>query len=263
MLKSFMNLAAAAAFVAAVPALAQVQTVDPNQAYQEYRPAPERTPAYPEPAPYESDPVPADTDTNQSDAAWTPIEPQAPVATPDRYDTQRDAYAAPANPYARSGNTVPREDVFSAAEGVFGRGARGLGEMLERILRDQGEPVAYIAGEEASGAFVFGVRYGSGLMHHQIEGERTVYWTGPSVGFDVGADANKVFVLVYNLHDSQELFRRYPGAEGHAYFVGGFNAQYMRRGDVVLIPVRLGVGVRLGVNAGYMRFSERNRWLPF
>jgi hypothetical protein len=261
MLKSFMNLAAAAAFATAVPALAQVQTVDPNQAYQEYRPAPERPPAYPEPAPYESDPVPADTDTNPSDPAWTPIEPQAPAA--DGSATPRDAYAAPANPYARSGTTVPREDVFSAAEGVFGRGARGLGEMLERILRDQGEPVAYIAGEEASGAFVFGVRYGSGLMHHQIEGERNVYWTGPSIGFDVGADANKVFVLVYNLHDSQELFRRYPGAEGHAYFVGGFNAQYMRRGDVVLIPVRLGVGVRLGVNAGYMRFSERNRWLPF
>jgi hypothetical protein len=135
--------------------------------------------------------------------------------------------------------------------------------MLERILSEQGEPIAYISGEEAGGAFVFGVRYGSGTMRHRIEGDRTVYWTGPSVGFDFGADANKVFVLVYNLHDSQKLFRRYPGAEGHAYFVGGFTAQYLRRGDVVLIPIRLGVGVRLGVNAGYMRFSERNRWLPF
>jgi hypothetical protein len=260
MLKSFMNLAAAVAFVVSVPAFAQVETVDPNQAYQEYRPAPDAEPAYPEPAPYQSDPEPADTGTNQSDSVWTPIEPQS--ETPLPAETQRDAFAAPANPYENR-TTVPREDVFTAAEGVFGRGARGLGEILENILRDQGEPVAYIAGEEASGAFVLGVRYGSGVMHHQIEGERTVYWTGPSIGFDVGADANKVFVLVYNLHDSQDLFRRYPGAEGHAYFVGGFNAQYMRRGDVVLIPVRLGVGLRLGVNAGYMRFSERNRWLPF
>jgi hypothetical protein len=125
---------------------------------------------------------------------------------------------------------------------------RVLGGILENILRDQGEPTAYISGQEAGGAFVFGVRYGSGTMHHQVEGDRAVYWTGPSIGFDVGADANKVFVLVYNLHDSQDLFKRYPGAEGHAYFVGGFNAQYMRRGDVVLIPIRLGVGMRLGVN---------------
>jgi hypothetical protein len=160
-------------------------------------------------------------------------------------------------------STVPRRDVFNAAEGVFGRGAQGLGTLLERILREQGEPTAYIAGSEAGGAFVFGLRYGSGIMHHQIEGDRTVYWTGPSLGFDAGADANKVFVLVYNLHDSQDLFKRFPAGEGHAYFVGGFSAQYMRHGDIVLIPIRLGVGLRLGINAGYMRFSERNRWLPF
>ena len=150
-----------------------------------------------------------------------------------------------------------------AAEGVFGRGARGLAGILENILSDQGEPIAYISGQEASGAFIFGVRYGSGVMHHSIEGARDVYWTGPSLGFDFGGDVNKVFVLVYNLHDSQDLFRRYPGGEGRAYFVGGFSANYLRRGDVVLIPIRLGVGARLGVNVGYMRFSERNRWLPF
>jgi len=146
---------------------------------------------------------------------------------------------------------------------VFGRGAEGLAGILEDILKDQGEPSAYIAGQEAGGAFVVGVRYGSGVMRHRTEGDRVVYWTGPSIGFDFGADASKVFVLVYNLHDAQQLFRRYPGAEGRAYFVGGFSANYLRRGDVVLIPVRLGVGARLGVNAGYMRFSERNRWLPF
>ncbi len=153
--------------------------------------------------------------------------------------------------------------MIDAAENVFGKGAKGLAELLEKILADQGEPSAYIAGQEASGAIVFGVRYGSGTMRHKIEGDRAVYWTGPSVGFDVGGDANKVFVLVYNLHDTQELFRRYPSAEGHAYFVGGFAASYLRRGQVVLIPIRLGVGARLGINAGYMAFSEKNRWLPF
>jgi hypothetical protein len=248
MLKSLVNLAAAAAFfVAAAPAAAQIQTVDPNQ--------PDSWQSTPPPAAEE--PAPAQADTPE----FTPVE-QPPEASPPE--------ASPAPPAGdlrtattEQGNTVPRQDVFNAAEDVFGRGAQGLAHILENILRDQGEPTAYIAGSEAGGAFVFGVRYGSGVMHHSIEGERTVYWTGPSLGFDAGADANKVFVLVYNLHDSQDLFRRYPHAEGHAYFIGGFNAQYMRRGNVVLIPIRLGVGMRLGVNAGYMRFSERNRWLPF
>jgi len=248
MLKSFVNLAAAAAFfIAAAPAAAQIQTVDPNQpdAWQSAPP-----PAAEEPAPAQAD-TPDFTPVEQPPAAAAPEASPAPPAGDLRTVT------------TEQGNTVPRQDVFSAAEGVFGRGAQGLAHILENILRDQGEPTAYIAGSEAGGAFVFGVRYGSGVMHHSIEGERTVYWTGPSLGFDAGADANKVFVLVYNLHDSQDLFRRYPHAEGHAYFIGGFNAQYMRRGNVVLIPIRLGVGMRLGVNAGYMRFSERNRWLPF
>ncbi len=248
MLKSFVKIAAAAAFlVAAGPAAAQIRTVDPS--------VPDAWQSTPEPAP----------DANAPAEAWTPIEAQEPAeAAPAQPRAAAPADAiADATTTTQQGSTVPRDDLLSAAEGVFGRGAQGLGRLIENVLRDQGEPVAYIAGHEASGAFIFGVRYGSGVMRHQIEGERTVYWTGPSVGFDVGADANKVFVLVYNLHDSQDLFRRYPSGEGHAYFVGGFSAQYLRRGDVVLIPIRLGVGLRLGVNAGYMRFSERNRWLPF
>jgi hypothetical protein len=209
--------------------------------------------------------LPAAPALTQSAEEWTPVE------NGDYWDPQQGEYApvesqaAPAAPPARASNsvTVPQKDIFTAAEGLFGRGAEGLAGLIERILKDQGEPVAYISGQEAGGAFVFGVRYGSGVMHHQVEGERPVYWTGPSLGFDFGADAKKVFVLVYNLYDSQELFKRFPGAEGNAYVVGGFTASYLRRGDVVLIPVRLGVGLRLGVNAGYMRFSERNRWVPF
>jgi hypothetical protein len=231
MLKSFVNLAAAAAIVLGTsPGLAQIQTVDPSQ-----------------PDSWQSGPAPAED--------YVPVEAQPPV------DSASDPYVPPATRTQEA--TVPREDVFSAAEGLFGRGARGLAELLEDILRDQGEPIAYITGQEAGGAFMLGVRYGSGVMHHQIEGERNVYWTGPSIGFDVGGDVNKVFVLVYNLNDSQRLFRRFPGGEGRAYFVGGFSATYLRDGDVVLIPVRLGGGLRLGVNVGYMRFSERNRWLPF
>jgi hypothetical protein len=253
MLKSLVNLAAAATLFAIVgPASAQIREVDPSAPSSWNNPRSDAEQA----APATDD---ATSETSGAAREWTPVQGQPPA---ERSEGQNDIYRTPVTGSAQ-GAAVPRRDVFTAAEGVFGRGARGLAGLLENILRDQGEPIAYIAGQEASGAFIFGARWGSGTMHHQIEGDRDVYWTGPSLGFDVGGDVNKVFVLVYNLHDSQQLFRRYPGGEGHMYFVGGFSATYLRRGDVVLIPVRLGGGVRLGVNVNYMRFSERNRWLPF
>jgi hypothetical protein len=135
--------------------------------------------------------------------------------------------------------------------------------MIRDILKKQGQPNAYITGREGGGAVVVGLRYGSGTLHHRIEGEMPVYWTGPSLGFDFGANAANTFVLVYNLHDSADLFQRYGAGEGQAYLVGGFNVSYLRRGDVVLIPVRMGAGLRLGVNAGYMKFSHKQKWMPF
>jgi len=160
-------------------------------------------------------------------------------------------------------STYGQDDLIGAAEGVFGKGAKGLAGLIEDLLREQGEPNGYIVGREAGGAFVLGARYGSGTLHHKIEGERKVYWTGPSIGFDVGANAANSFVLVYNLYDSEELFARFPAGEGQAYLVGGLHVSYMRKGDKVLIPIRVGAGLRLGVNAGYMKFSKKQRWLPF
>jgi hypothetical protein len=135
--------------------------------------------------------------------------------------------------------------------------------MIQGLLKNQGEPNAYIVGREAGGAIAFGLRYGSGTLHHKVEGEQKVYWTGPSIGFDLGANAANTFVLVYNLFDSEDLFKRYPAGEGQAYVVGGLTASYLRKGDVVLIPIRMGAGLRLGVNAGYMKFSKKQRWVPF
>lgn len=233
---------------AAAPAGAQVRTVDPNSAIDadlDARPQPRATPT-----PVPDTAVDPGTDTAPIDRGTTsaPVEPSATPAA---------ATAAEASP------TYQRDDVLSAAEGVFGKGAQGLAGMLEKVLGEQGRPNAYIAGREVSGAFVVGLRYGSGVMSHRVEGERKVFWTGPSLGFDVGGDADKVFVLVYNLYDSQDIYRRFPAAEGRLYLVGGFAATYLRRGDVVLIPIRLGVGWRAGVNVGYMRFSETSKWLPF
>ena len=254
----FLRLAAAAALtLAAVAAPAQVATIDPNTAVD---PAPSAAPPEPgwEAEAPEYQPVDAGTQeaAPADEAAFERKAAEEVAAAPAGTASQRASQAA-------KGETVPLRKVLGAAEGVFGQGAEGLADLIEDILRDRGDPSGYITGREAGGAFIAGVRYGSGTLHHQIEGDRRVYWTGPSVGFDFGANADKVFVLVYNLHDSERLFRRYPAAEGNAYVVGGFTASYLRRGDVVLIPVRLGVGARLGVNAGYMRFSQKNRWLPF
>ncbi|MBO9712980.1 DUF1134 domain-containing protein [Sphingomonas sp.] len=244
---------------AAAPVQAQVTPIDPNTGIDSDLSG--RHPASPPQSQPQS--VPA----QDPYSAPAPSDPYAAPAPADPYAAP--APAAPPQDQARLsarrnvGNTYGRDDLISAAEGVFGKGAADVARLIENILRDQGEPNAYIAGREAAGAVVVGLRYGSGEMFHKVEGERPVYWTGPSVGFDLGGDATKVFVLVYNLYDSQDLYKRFPQAEGRVYVVGGFSASYLRRGSVVLIPVRLGVGWRLGVNAGYMKFSEKKRWLPF
>jgi hypothetical protein len=186
------------------------------------------------------------------------------LPSPDQNVPDETVPANGAAPVIQPGEngTYASSDVLSAAEGVFGKGAAGLAGLVEKVLKEQGEPNAYISGREASGAFILGVRYGSGTMTHSVEGQRPVHWTGPSVGFDAGGDATKVFVLVYNLYDSQDLYKRYAQVEGRAYYVGGMSATYLRRGRVAMIPIRLGVGMRLGANIGYMRFSEKSRWLP-
>lgn len=216
-----------------------------------------------------------DGDLSQPAAPAPPVsEPVAPSAPAVEYRPDPATSAPAASPATNApaakptvtgvaSDTYKEDDLIGAAEGVFGKGAEGLARMIEDVLEKQGEPNGYIVGREAGAAFVLGARYGSGTLFHKIEGQRPVYWTGPSVGFDAGANAGNTFVLVYNLYDTEQLYERYPSGEGSAYLVGGFNASYLRKGDVVLIPIRVGAGLRLGVNAGYMRFSKNQRWLPF
>ncbi|MGD9810772.1 MAG: DUF1134 domain-containing protein [Sphingobium sp.] len=234
------SIAIAIAGLAIAPVHAQVQTVEPNDAIDADLAPPGGTTS-----------VPADP------AYPPPIDQPAPAGQPPA----AGATTVPVSPDPRT--SYQKDDVVSAAEGVFGKGAEGLASLIEKILKDQGEPNAYIAGREASGAIVVGLRYGSGTLNHKIEGKRDVYWTGPSIGFDVGGNASKVFVLVYNLYDTEELYTRFPGAEGALYVVGGFTATYLRKGNVVLIPIRLGVGWRAGINAGYMKFTKKSRIIPF
>jgi hypothetical protein len=258
----------------AIPASAQdLETFDPDEAYGSAQPA----------QPVDNGAIDADLGnldahsssdfrqapplypaTSDTDGTVTGPAASAPAPEPDaeQWATPEPGDQTPQVQQA-NGTTYAQDDLIGAAEGVFGKGAKGLTGLIEDLLRKQGEPNGYIVGREAGGAFVVGARYGSGTLHHKVEGERPVYWTGPSVGIDAGANAGSTFVLVYNLYDSEDIFRRYPAGEGQAYFVGGLHASYMRRGDVVLIPIRMGAGLRLGVNAGYMRFSKKQRWLPF
>ncbi len=223
------------------PVMAQINTVDPNDVIDSDLgtppPAATAAPAQ-EVAPTVQDGVPT----------------EAPAALPET------SSASPAIP---TEDTYQEDDLIGAAEGVFGKSAQGLGKLIEDILKKQGRPNGYIVGREGGGAFVVGLRYGSGTLNHKVEGQKPVYWTGPSIGPDAGANAGSTFVLVYNLYDTEDIYKRYPAGEGVAYLGGGFNASYLRRGDVVLIPIRVGAGIRLGANVGYMRFSKKQRWLPF
>lgn len=242
----------------AAPAAAQVRSVDPDKAIDgdlSRRSDPVTVPSTPARAPAAAPALvggPAYGAPLSSPAPATPPPPGAPIpALPP--------VAIPTN----GGNTFHKDDLIGAAEGVFGKGSRGLAQMIEDVLRKQGEPNGYIVGREGGGALIVGLRYGSGTLYHKVEGQRPVYWTGPSIGLDAGANAGNAFVLVYNLYDTQDLFHRFGAGEGQAYLVGGFNVSYLRRGNIVLVPVRMGAGLRLGINAGYMKFSTKQKWLPF
>lgn len=234
-----------AAVFALAPARAQVRTIDPNNANADLAPVPS-----------------SEGSGNTQPAAPPPPAPAEATAAPEAASPPAPG-SQPANTAAAAGATYHQEDVISAAEGVFGKGAEGLAKMIESILKDQGEPNAYIAGREAGGAIGLGLRYGSGTLFHKVEGNQPIYWTGPSLGFDLGGNGAKTFMLVYNLYDTNDIFKRFPGGEGAVYVIGGFNASYQRRGDIVVIPIRLGVGWRLGANVGYLKFSRKSQILPF
>ncbi|MBB6424638.1 DUF1134 domain-containing protein [Sphingopyxis sp. JAI128] len=252
---AFSGLASIGLALTPLPAAAQMREIDPSNMQIDSdldNPSPPATSS----EPTTSDSYDSDLATGDQQTSEVPVD-----GTTAGADTPVDITATDVSP--DDGSTYKKDDLIGAAEGIFGKGAQGLAGLIEDILKKQGEPNAYIVGREAGGALVLGVRYGSGTLHHKIEGELPAYWTGPSVGFDAGANAGNTFVLVYNLFDSEDLYKRYPAGEGAAYLVGGFNASYLRRGDVVLIPIRVGVGARLGANVGYMKFRKKQNWVPF
>lgn len=155
-----------------------------------------------------------------------------------------------------------KETIISEAGAYLGSGAEGLASVIEKAFEDHGQPDGYIKGREASGAVVVGLRYGDGEIYLKNGYSRKVHWQGPSIGFDWGGNASKVFMLVYNLPSVETVFQRFPGVDGSLYFIGGAGLNYVQRDDTVVAPIRLGVGWRVGANVGYLKFTPEKTWNP-
>jgi hypothetical protein len=160
-------------------------------------------------------------------------------------------------------NTYDEESIMNAASGFFGSGSEALAGVIEKAFKEQGRPNGYIIGTEGSAALIVGARFGDGTLSHKIEGDKRIYWKGPSIGIDVGANGSRVFALVYNLHDTQDLYQRFPAVEGSFYYVAGLGLNYQKLDDIIIAPIRMGVGLRAGVNLGYLHFTKERSWIPF
>jgi hypothetical protein len=158
--------------------------------------------------------------------------------------------------------TYSENEILDKAKGFFGATTKGLAKAIEKVFADQGRPNAYIIGEEASGAIGIGVRYGEGTLNRKTGTVRQVYWQGPTIGFDFGADASKMFILIYHLPDVNSLFQRFPAIDGSFYFIAGLGVNYQQSGQIIQAPIRTGVGLRAGVNVGYMHYTRKFSWIP-
>jgi hypothetical protein len=218
--------------------------------------------------------------------ATAPAGFQAAVADPV-HGSQQDRVPAPSSAYAELANSgvdaatasdltdparsaepnaleaFSQDEVVQAASNFFGVTSSRVAGAVERIFEDEGQPVGYIQGSEFAGALGAGVRYGRGTLIMRDGTQREVFWQGPSVGFDTGGNASRVFTLVYDLDNPDGIFRRYPGLEGAAFLVAGISVTYQRAEGVTLAPMRTGVGLRAGANIGYTAYSSQRRWLPF
>jgi hypothetical protein len=169
----------------------------------------------------------------------------------------------PPPPQPPSSNQFSPNEIIDAGHHFFGGVSRGLASIVEKAGNQWGQPNGYILGEEAGGAFVGGLRYGDGTLYTKNAGDVRVYWQGPSLGFDAGADGARTMMLVYNLPRTEAIFERFGGIAGSAYFIGGLGMTALTANDIVVVPIRTGVGLRLGANLGYLKFTSHPTWNPF
>ena len=173
------------------------------------------------------------------------------------------AAPAPRPAAAADDDTFSRDEIMKKAEGFFGETTEGLAKAIEHVFEDKGRPNALITGEEFSGAIGVGLRYGRGQLERKAGGPQPIFWQGPSIGFDLGGNASKVFVLIYKLKSADDMYQRFPGVDGSLYFVAGVGVNYQQSGDIVLAPIRTGLGLRAGANVGYLHYNAKHSWIPF
>ena len=166
-------------------------------------------------------------------------------------------------PSAGAASTFGPEDISRAGHRAFGRVTTDLASVVEYAFQHNGRPNGYILGEEGGGAIIAGVRYGEGTLYTKNAGTRKVYWQGPSIGYDFGGEGSKTMMLVYNMHSPEDIYYDYAGVSGQAYIVGGVGITFLKSGPVTMAPIRSGVGLRIGANVGYLKFTRAPTWNPF
>ena len=265
--------------------LSQNDVYRPNEAYQPAPPSDAYRPPGP-PEPYRPDNVYKPTGGNYG-STYRPGDAYGPTdrAPPPRGYDAGPGYgqpyppprAAAGEPYdnnygprgryeydeGRGGGSYSQSEIMNAGHRFFGSISQGLASVVEYAFQKQGRPNGYILGEDAGGAFVAGLRYGEGVLYTKDAGSHKVFWQGPSIGYDFGAEGSKTMVLVYRLGDPSDIYHRFGGVQGSAYVVGGVGIQFQQYGDVVLAPIRSGIGLRLGANVGYLKYTRSPTWNPF
>lgn len=169
---------------------------------------------------------------------------------------------APASAANEEKDTYDQESIVKEAKMFFGEATEGLAKVIEKVFKEQGRPVGYIKGEELSAAITVGLSYGKGDLLLKSGEAAKVFWQGPSIGFDLGFNASKVFTLVYNLPSKNDIYQRFPGVDGSLYWIAGVGVNYQRRNDIVLAPIRLGAGWRTGASVGYLHYTRERSYLP-
>ncbi len=223
-------------------------------------PAPEAKPAVKPPAPKAAEPAPKAAAKAPEGSAWT-AETKAGAKPAPTQETAALSQPLPPLVVEDEGYTI--DEIKAASAGFFGQVSASLGSVIEHLFSKSGRPTGYVLGSEGGGAFLAGVRYGKGTLYMRSGGTQPIYWHGPSLGTDVGAEGSKTLFLIYRLKNGEQLYDSFTGVDGSAYLVGGVGATLITNGNVVMAPIRSGIGLRLGANIGYIRFTAKPTWNPF
>lgn len=199
------------------------------------------------------------TEPRREAAAQPPLPP--PVPEPPTLQPAPNAPPPQILPPEEEGYTI--DEIKAASAGVFGKVSANVAAVIEHVFSKSGRPRAYIIGEEGGGAFIAGVRYGEGTLYLREGGTQKIFWHGPSVGTDIGGDGSKTLFLIYGLKSIDQLYSNFTGIAGSAYLVGGVGATFNTNGELILAPIRSGLGLRIGANIGYIRFTPKQTWNPF